>query len=308
MKKPKVKDAAFTATAMVYLHQTVRFQSYPFRFLLYNNWIVIIICFSLTCIELLKENQLSIQSILIPIILFMVTLLPDSKPLHNASYIAIESALIFYSTTLGNLPLLSTLYVIVIIQSCFLFNLLGRWIVAGLSFLLFLGHQVYDALSTFRVLEPHQQQVFGAHLIAETFVFGLALLFAVQLVSTLLTQIKVKKQLVVAHQQLQQYKILVETLAVVKDRIHMAHTVHDALGHTLMAQNIQLQTAVKLWQHDPDKAKPFLEQAQQLAVDAIQEIRRSIRAFQVDVQEERLLEMTEPPVKDLSQDMNVFLT
>jgi len=43
------------------------------------------------------------------------------------------------------------------------------------------------------------------------------------------------------------------------------------LGHTLTAQNIQLQTAMKLWQCDPGSTT-FLEQALRLAAEAMREV------------------------------------
>lgn len=295
-------------TTMVSLHRLLTSQFHSLYFLLYVEWVVITVCFFLPFVEFVQLNQLSTQLILLLAMLsVMVTLVPTGKLLHKVSYVAIESTLIFYGTTLGNFPSLSVLYVIVIIQSCFLFNSLGRWAVAGLSLLLFLMQQVHDTQSIYRLLNPYQQRFFLTHSVTEIVMFGLVLSFAVKLTSILLAQSKIEKQLAVAHQQLQHHALLVKTLTELKNRNFVAHTVHDALGHTLMAQNIQLQTAVKLWQHDPDKAKPFLEQAQQLAVEAIQEIRRSIRVFQTDDREKQAMEMISP-LANVSQDLDVTPT
>ncbi|NJR62247.1 MAG: histidine kinase [Cyanobacteria bacterium CRU_2_1] len=78
----------------------------------------------------------------------------------------------------------------------------------------------------------------------------------------------------------------VEDLAAIQERNRIAREIHDSLGHTLTAQNIQLQTAVKLWQRDVNQAQGFIEQAQRLAVTAMQEVRRSVSTLRADVREE----------------------
>jgi signal transduction histidine kinase len=115
--------------------------------------------------------------------------------------------------------------------------------------------------------------------------FGLSLFFALKLVSTLLSERQTKEQLAIAHRQLQQYALQVEDLAAVQERNRIAREIHDSLGHTLTAQNIQLQTAVKLWQRDLNQAQGFIEQAQRLAAIAMQEVRCSVSTLRADVAE-----------------------
>ena len=148
---------------------------------------------------------------------------------------------------------------------------------AGLSFLLFLVHQVRYVQNITLLVQPADRHLFWMHLIAETLMFGLGLFFVVRLVTTLLSERQAKKQLAMAHEQLRQYALQIEELAAVQERNHIAREIHDSLGHTLTAQNIQLQTAIKLWQSDPGKVRPFLEQALRLANAAIREVRRSVR-------------------------------
>lgn len=91
------------------------------------------------------------------------------------------------------------------------------------------------------------------HLIAETLIFGLSLFFVLKLVSTLLSERQTKEQLGVAHEHLQQYALQIEDLAAVRERSRIAPDIHDLLGHALTALSVQLQTATKLWQHNPAK-------------------------------------------------------
>lgn len=77
-------------------------------------------------------------------------MLPSGKPRVKVLYTAIEVSLIFYGTQLGYLHILPTLYLIVVIRSCFLFELPRRLAIALLSFILFLIHQV-DYLQQFLI-------------------------------------------------------------------------------------------------------------------------------------------------------------
>lgn len=55
---------------------------------------------------------------------------------------------------------------------------------------------------------------------------------------------------------------------------------YDALGQSLTALNIQLQTAIKLWETDQKQAHDFLVVAHEQGLTAMQEIRRSIPLLQ----------------------------
>jgi len=265
----------------------LKLQPNPFRFLLYAEWVMIVTCFSFAVIESVEKNQLPVQHILVlGILSMMAAFLPSNNMFCKVGYVAVEIILIFYGATLGYLHVLPTLYLIVLIQSCFLFKPLGRWIVGGLSFLLFLVHQVHYVQNIASLVEVGSRHLFWMHMIAETLMFGLGLFFALKLVSTLLSERRTKEQLAIAHKQLQQYAFQVEDFAAIQERNRIAREIHDSLGHTLTAQNIQLQTAAKLWQRDANRAQQFLEQAQRLTIIAMQEVRRSVSTLRADVREE----------------------
>lgn len=281
----------------------------PFRFLLYAEWTMISTCFLFAVMESLEEKQLPIQHILVLVVLsVMAALLPGGKLLHKLIYVAIEIGLIFYGATLGYLHVLPTLYLIVLIQSCFVFKAPIRWAIAGLSFFLFLIHQIRYVQNITLLVAASDRHLFWMHLIAETLMFGLGLFFVLKLVSTLLSERRAKEELAAAHEQLRQYALQIEELAAVQERNHIAREIHDSLGHTLTAQNIQLQTAVKLWQRDPSKAHSFLQQAQQLAATAMQEVRRSVRALREDAEEPPLEEAIAHLVKDFQQGTGIAIS
>lgn len=294
---------------MSILLHSLKLQRNPFGFLLYAEWLMIATCFSFAVIESVEESQLPIQHIVVlSILCVMAAFLPSSKLAYRVIYVAVEISLIFYGATLGYLHVLPTLYLVVLIQSCFLFEPSGRWIVASLSFLLFLVHQIRYVQNISSLVEVGHRHLFWMHLIAETLMFGLGLFFALKLVSVLLSERRTKEQLSIAHQQLQQYALQVEDLAAIQERNRIAREIHDSLGHTLTAQNIQLQTAVKLWQRDIDRAQGFVEQAQRLAAIAMQEVRCSVSTLRADVQEQRCLQKSiEALIEDFRQGTGIFI-
>jgi signal transduction histidine kinase len=275
-------------------------QPNPFRFLLYTEWVMLASCASLAVLEALEQRYLPVQHVFILALLGLMGLvLPNGKLLYKLLYTGFEFGLIFYGTALGYLHILPTLYLIVVIRSCFLFEMPGRQAVAGLAFILFLMHQMqYLQSITLPVLPKEQQQVW-MHLLVEVLVFGLGLFFVLQLVSTLLVERQTREQLSVAHEQLRQYAFRIEELAAVQERNRIARDIHDSLGHALTAQNIQLQTAIRLWQRDPSQAEQFLVQAQRLGADAMKEVRSSVSALRADTQEHQPIEEA---IKSLIED------
>ncbi|MCC5660512.1 hypothetical protein LC608_26740 [Nostoc sp. XA010] len=93
----------------------------PFRFLLYTEWVMLTCCGSLAVIEGLKHRSIPVQHVLILVLLGLMGLrLPGGHAWVKVLYTAIAIILIFSGTVLGYLHILPTLYLIVVIRSCFL--------------------------------------------------------------------------------------------------------------------------------------------------------------------------------------------
>lgn len=86
-------------------------------------------------------------------------------------------------------------------------------------------------------------------------------------------------QLGQANQQLRQYAIQIEELAIAKERYRLAREIHDSLGHYLTALNIQLGAAQAVFDSDKERALLSLSKAQQLAQDGLADVRRSVAAL-----------------------------
>lgn len=74
----------------------------------------------------------------------------------------------------------------------------------------------------------------------------------------------------------------IEELATLEERNRIARDIHDSLGHALVALNIQMETAITLWQDNPAKAYEFLVEAKQLGSEALQATRQSVADMRFD--------------------------
>ena len=273
---------------------SIKFLPNSFRFLLIAEWIMLASCGFLALVEAWQGHAIPVQHISILFLLGLMGLgLPSGNQIVKVIYTAIEIGLIFYGTVLGYLHILPTLYLIVVMRSCFLFESVGRWVVTGLVFILFLGNQYqYIEQNIGRAMPdtPVEQAHFMMHIAAETLVFGLGIFLVLQLTNRILSEREMKKELTAANEQLKEYSQKIEQLATEQERNRIARDIHDSLGHALTSLNIQMQTAVKLWDKEPAQAHYFLTQAQSLGKTAMQEVRKSVSTLREDAKEEKPLE------------------
>lgn len=85
-----------------------------------------------------------------------------------------------------------------------------------------------------------------------------------------------------AHQQLQAYAERVAELATTEERNRVARDIHDGLGHALMAISVQLEKALVYYDKQPQEAIQAISDAQHVAKDALQDVRRSVRALRTE--------------------------
>ncbi|MCP6762131.1 MAG: sensor histidine kinase [Fischerella sp. CENA71] len=270
-------------------------RSNPFRFLLYTEWGLVVTCAvanSLIPIIFSRTPNLSIPSLLILFVFgLMGFILPYGKTIYKILYTIIEVGLILFGAALGYLQLWPLLLIVVVIRSSFLFDLSERYVLAGLVFFLFLLLQIQSVSNMTLSLPSSEQGNFWLNQLTHTLLFGTGLLFLVHLVNTVMSERQIQEQLAIAHKQLQQYIVQVEDLAVVQERNHTAHNIHDSLGHALAVMNIQLQTALRFWQVDLEQAYRYIVESKRLGSFAMQEVRRSVNTLRVDVPRERSLQM-----------------
>ena len=71
----------------------------------------------------------------------------------------------------------------------------------------------------------------------------------------------------------------IRELSVSEERARMAREIHDSVGHHLTVINLQLQNARRFREREPDEAWEEVEGARELALQALAEVRRAVRAL-----------------------------
>lgn len=115
-----------------------------------------------------------------------------------------------------------------------------------------------------------------------TILFCLISLFVFLLVNALLSQYRSRQELGVVNKQLRKYALLIEDRAMLQERNRIAREIHDSLGHSLTAQNIQLANALLYLRSNLDRAEIFLAEAKKLGSYALKDVRHSVATLRSD--------------------------
>jgi signal transduction histidine kinase len=87
-----------------------------------------------------------------------------------------------------------------------------------------------------------------------------------------------------SHHQLSIYTEQVATLATIEERNRVAREIHDSLGHSLTAIHLQLEKALTYYSADSQVALQSVRDARDVAREALQDVRRSVRALRTEEQ------------------------
>ncbi|MDP8962512.1 MAG: sensor histidine kinase [Cyanobacteriota bacterium] len=273
------------------MSRPIQINNHPFRFLLHLEWILLIVA-ALSEISPSPFRRLPREPLLMICTIagfwLMGLRMPTGKQIYKILYTTLEILLILLTVSTGGIRLFPLLYIVLVIRSCLIFELPGRLAVTGLSFSLFLFTLLrwvarFDA-------RPLLQERLRYLVLGYTLLFGLSLAFVLLLMNALLTERQSREKLAEANEQLRQYALRIENQATLQERTRIARDIHDSLGHSLTALNLQLETALKLWSADPAKATNFLAQAKRLGSTALQDVRHSISALRSDPLQGRSLE------------------
>jgi signal transduction histidine kinase len=261
----------------------ISFNNHPFRFLIYLEWILLAVAALTSLLPSRHQHDSNPELAIFLLIIFAIMglRLPMGNEFQKIIYTTAQIILIiilsyFWVKTSALFPVI---FLILVIRSCLIFDLSGRLAVTGLSFVIFL----YTLTS--RVNNPPPRLVPFAPMCREKFRFfgfNIAILFCVTLVfilllmNNILSERKSKEELASANKKLRKYALKIENQATLEERNRIAREIHDSLGHSLTALNLQLETGLKLWQSNPEKAKEFLIRAKALGSTALQEVRDSV--------------------------------
>jgi signal transduction histidine kinase len=286
------------------MSHSIQFHNHPFRFLLYLEWALLAITISslLTPAPRLLSGPLGPPGSGAPPLpqfplLSLVSIfgfgllglyLPTGRLLPRLGHTLLQVLLVSLTSLLGFTSgrLFPVMYLVLVIRSCFMFGLMGRVVLTGLSFFLFLTIlQWRIQLLTTNLPDRVAQRLQGFLTNVQlnlVFLFGLALVFVLLLVNALLTERQSQESLKKANAQLRQSADEIERLAMAQERSRIAREIHDSLGHSLTALNLQLEGALKLAQRNPEQAQRFLTEAKRLGSVALNDVRESVATLRSD--------------------------
>ena len=277
------------------MNKTIDVKNHPFKFLLYLEWILLGLAMIASMLPIplqrFKTNIPELTIISLIIFGFMGLRLPVNNQRDKIIYTVCQIILILITNFSGGRTsrLFPFLNLILVTRSCLIFKLPGRLIVTGISFSLFL----YIFLKLFPVRHDLSYQKLQKLLFFKfSFVtlFVLALVFILLLMNAVLSERKSREKLTAANEKLRQYALKIENQATLEERNRIAREIHDSLGHSLTALNLQLETARKLFNSNPEKATDFLIRAKELGSQALKDVRESVSTMRYNPLQEQSLE------------------
>lgn len=225
----------------------IQLETHPFRSILYLEWILLGLAVvsdlpwdglpylgTLVSTPLILSKLVPFSSLLMVLCIMVFGLmglkLPTDKITNKLLYIALELGLIWLADAIGAWQTqFLFLHLIVVIRSRLIFPAKNRSIVVGavcFSYLLMLliSFQdisfIEDYLPRHKQLAPDQIKfltLFQA--INDALLFGLGLIFVLLLINALLAERQSRQQLLVAHDQLRRYALLIQDQATLQEVI-----------------------------------------------------------------------------------------
>jgi signal transduction histidine kinase len=282
------------------MNRAIDVKNHPFKFLLYLEWILLgfaAIASILPPFQRVSARFPELTVISLAIFGLMGLRLPTDNKKHKIIYTACEIFLILIINSFGGRTsrLFPFLNLILVTRSCLIFQLPGRLMVAALSFSLFLftfKKRFYNVpFRAFRqARNPLHQGKFFFFQFSFVLLFVLALVFVLLLMNAVLSERQSRDKLTAANEKLRQYALKIENQATLEERNRIAREIHDSLGHSLTALNLQLETGTKLLNTNPEKAKDFLIRAKQLGSQALTDVRESVSKMRSNPLQEQSLE------------------
>ncbi|MGB3640307.1 MAG: sensor histidine kinase [Rivularia sp. (in: cyanobacteria)] len=273
------------------MNRAIDVKNHPFKFLLYLEWVLLGFAAIASTINPVQRFQTSYPELMvIGLTAFglMGLRLPTNNRKTKIIYTVCEILLIFITNFFGGRTsrLFPFLNLILVTRSCLIFQLPGRLVVAGISFSLF--------LITFRIrfpnVSPRRLQKLWFFQFSFVALFVLALVFVLLLMNAVLSERESRDKLTAANEKLRKYALKIENQATLEERNRIAREIHDSLGHSLTALNLQLETGTKLLNSNPEKAKVFLIRAKELGSQALKDVRQSVSTMRSNPLQEQSLE------------------
>ncbi len=270
----------------------LRFLASP-RLLLILEWILLGIAAFLTSIVGIL-NIFPQFPVLTIICIGFLTPLGLIKPIRGfcpIRFTLVEFCLISLPVLIGkSIVTFPILGAVLVLRSAQRFDLLGRLGVAGGVYTLFILN-LFILETTFinplnlwlgsPVLPIDTSLLFFK--LCSVIYYGMILSFVWLFVNALVSERQGRERLSVALSQLRNYSLQIEDQAILQERNRIAREIHDALGHTLTAQSVQLDSGLHLLNKNQiEQADIFFKTAKSLCAQALQEVRQSVSVLRRD--------------------------
>ena len=264
--------------------------------MLYLEWILLGITTITTVIIALLDVSSQFPFLTLTCIAVLAVLgigLSNRRYVHKHWYVLAEFGLILLPYLADErIPNFRILGLVIVLRSAQKFNLPGRLtITVGvyLSYILTLLFWEGNIATSFI-------QAFGGVFIIPKIPFnvlilkinaalhyGMMLSFAVLLINSLMSERQNREYLSNTLIQLRQYSLRIEDQAALQERNRIAREIHDALGHTLTAQSVQLDSGLLLLNtNKTEQANSFFNAAKSLCTQGLQEVRQSVSMLRSD--------------------------
>ena len=251
---------------------------------------------------------------------------PKDRTIHNIFYIGLGFLLIglTWITGVTQFPLFLPLLLIMTIRGCLTFDMPGSLIVASISISWFLFSFYLVVKNSFINLDLEQvpaiitpgikpeiiYQLYSNEEQLQALIINMAMnvtmlfcvitVFVFVLVNALMSEYRSRQKLRLVNQQLREYALLIEDRAMLQERNRIAREIHDSLGHSLTALNIQLANALLYLRSNLSRSETFIVDAKKMGSHALQEVRQSVSTLRSDPLQGKLLNRA---ILDLVEDL-----
>jgi signal transduction histidine kinase len=177
-------------------------------------------------------------------------------------------------------------HLIILIRNCSMFGNIGQLVAILFGNLLLFNsffNQKVNLIDPKSIVDTTQfaSIIFAAKLNA-TFAFVMISTLILLMANLLFFLQRGREELAAANDRLRKYALRIEDQAMLQERNRIAREMHDALGHTLTAQGLQLQTAQHFWNSHPEKAVQSLHESKRLNTQALKDVRQTISMLRSD--------------------------
>jgi signal transduction histidine kinase len=272
------------------LQKNIKTEQHPLRLLLYLEWVLFgisIIIMNLPPVRALGgANRVNLVLIIVSFAIFgiMGLRLPKGNQISKIIYTLIQLLLILFVNIGANniIGFSPGLLLVVVIRSIIIFQIPESLLVIFFIWICFIF-----TLNTIKIPKPPDLSTINEGMLLFVklnfvMLFSLVLIFVLLLVNALFSELQSRQQLALAHERLREYALRIEDQATLQERNRIAREIHDALGHSLTAQSIQLENALVYLESNLEKAKGFLLEARQLSTNLLQDVRHSLTTLRSD--------------------------